>query len=318
MGTPPADDGSSRPPLPRWLTLLIATLVVGFLILAVVSQWSKVADADLRFEPLWLLAAVPPLMLYQVLQAEIALAVLRRLGYPIRPSRGRTIYGFALLARYVPTGALAFGLRIGMNEREGVPKKASSVALVYEIALGLAGASVAAIPLLPQVGAALLIAAVLPVAGVALLHPAPFAHVTSRLLRRAGREPLDQVLPFRAVVVFVLVNAFTFWLAGVSLLCTLLAITPVDAGDMVGVIAAFGLGFITGMVGFALPGGLGARELGLVTGLSAVVPAPIALAVAAIARMIQTGVELLYAGVVTAHDRAARRRTEKAAITRSG
>ena len=119
-------------------------------------------------------------------------------------------------------------------------------------------------------------------------------------------------------MVFVLANAFTFWLAGVSLLCTLLAITPVDADDMVGVVAAFGFGFITGMVGFALPGGLGARELGLVTGLSAVIPAPIALAVAAIARMIQTGVELLYAGVVTAHDRAARRRTEKAAVRRSG
>ncbi|HET6509493.1 MAG TPA: hypothetical protein VFG42_22030 [Baekduia sp.] len=319
MGTPVSEDApAARPLLPRWLQLPIAVLVVVFLVLAVASQWSKVADADLRFEPLWLVAAIPPLALYQLLQAEIALAVLRRLGHPIKPSRGRTIYGFALLARYVPTGALVFALRITMNEREGVPKKASSVALVYEIALSLAGASVAAIPLLPQVEAALLIAAVLPVAGVALLHPAPFARLTSRLLRRVGREPLDQVLPFRAVVVLVLANAVTFSLAGVSLLFTLQAITPVDAGDMVGVVAAFGLGFITGMVGFALPGGLGARELGLVTGLSAVIAAPIALAVAGIARLLQTGVELLYAGIVTAHDRAERRRTEKAAVTRSG
>jgi uncharacterized membrane protein YbhN (UPF0104 family) len=318
MATPSNDAAGGRPPLPRWLTVLIGALVIAFLVLAVASQWSKVTDADLRFEPLWLLAAIPPLMLYQVLQAEIALAVLRRLDHPITPSRGRTIYGFALLARYVPTGALVFALRITMNEREGVPKKVSSVALVYEIALGLAGAAVAAIPLLPQVSAALLIATVLPFAGVALLHPAPFAQLTSRLMRRVGREPLDQVLPFRSVVLFVAANAVTFWLAGVSLLCTLLAITPVDAGDMIGVIVAFGLGFITGLVGFALPGGLGARELGLVTGLSSVIPAPIALAVAAIARMIQTGVELLYAGVVTAHDRAARRRTEKATVTRSG
>jgi hypothetical protein len=69
------------------------------------------------------------------------------------------------------------------------------------------------------------------------------------------------------------------------------------------IIASAGLGFITSMLGFALPGGLGAREAGLTGALALVLPGPIAFAVAVVSRLIQTAVELVYAGLATLADR---------------
>jgi uncharacterized membrane protein YbhN (UPF0104 family) len=80
-------------------------------------------------------------------------------------------------------------------------------------------------------------------------------------------------------------------------------ITEQPAGSTTTIVASAGLGFITSMLGFALPGGLGAREAGLTGALALVLPGPIAFAVAVVSRLVQTAVELVYAGLATLADR---------------
>lgn len=292
----------------RAIKLAVAVLVVGFLAAAIVSEWGQLHDADLEFTPLWLLLSLVPLFAFQATQGELALAILRDLDSPLPPVRGRSIFGAALLARYVPTGALVFALRIGMNEREGVPKRVTTVALVYEIALALTGAALTASPLAFRGDWGVGLAVLLPLAGGLVgLHPAIFRRVTDRVMTRLHREPLATMLPYRRVLLRVVAFAGSFALGGLALTCALRSITPVDASDVPAVTASFGLGFITGMLGFALPGGLGAREAGIVAGLSGVVSAPIALAAAAVSRLVQTAIEFSYAGLAHAHDRVTRR-----------
>lgn len=296
----------TKGPLRGWMKLAMAVLVFGFLAAAVASQWSRLDDADLRFAPLWLVSALPLLLLFQLSQGEAALIILRRLEHPLEPVRGRSIYGAALLARYIPTGAVSILLRVALNEREGVPKRISTIALVYEVALALVAAAVSAVPLLPSVGTAAIAVAAIPVAGVAALHPRMFSRIVAPLLRRARQPDIGRMLSFRDVLLLIGLLVLGFWAAGIALLFTLLAITPVHGGE-VAIISTFGLGFITSMVGFALPGGLGAREAGLVAGLSVSTATPLALAAAALSRLVQTAVELLYAAGATLHERLGRR-----------
>ncbi len=299
----PADGIRPRRGFPRWVSLIIAVSVVGFIAAAVIAQWGNINRGDLRFQPLWLIAALPPMFAFQAIQGEVALIVLRRLHYPIPNTRGRVIFGASLLARYIPTGALAVAVRLGLNQQEGVPKRISTVAIGYEISVGLVGAGVSVLPLLPSAGTAVTLAAVIPLAGIVLLHPTLFARIVNRGLVKIGQPPLPRTLPFGEVLVIVAIVCVTFWLAGVSLLCSLLAITPVSSDDFVMVIATYGLGFITSMLGFALPGGLGAREAGLVAGLSLTTASPVAFVAAALSRLVQTAVELTYAGLAKLLDR---------------
>ena len=237
----PADGIRPRRGFPRWVSLLIAVSVVGFIAAAVIAQWGNINRGDLRFQPLWLIAALPPMFAFQAIQGEVALIVLRRLHYPIPNTRGRVIFGASLLARYIPTGALAVAVRLGLNQQEGVPKRISTVAIGYEISVDLVGAGVSVLPLLPSAGTAVTLAAVIPLAGIVLLHH-PVRADRHRGLVKIGQPPLPRTLPFGEVLVIVAIVCVTFWLAGVSLLCSLLAITPVSSDDFVMVIATYGLG----------------------------------------------------------------------------
>jgi uncharacterized membrane protein YbhN (UPF0104 family) len=202
-----------------------------------------------------------------------------------------------------------------MGERIGVPKRVSTVGIAYEIALSLSGAGIVSLALIAQLplGWALALA-VVPLSGVAAIHPRIFGPLTTGVLRRIGQPPLVRLLGFRSVLVLIAGFVVSFVLAGLALLCTARAITAVPSDGQVTVVASFALGFFASLLGFALPGGIGAREAGLTAGLSLTLASPIAVAVAATSRLLQTGIEVAYAGVVTAHDRKRRRRDQAASV----
>jgi uncharacterized membrane protein YbhN (UPF0104 family) len=252
-----------------------------------------------------LAGAFGALLAYQALHAEVARMVLVELGQPIAGRRLRAIFSASLLARYVPTGALAVVARIGLQEREGVAKRVGTLGLLYEIAIALVGAGLLCLVLVARASPALAVVLLVlsPLLIALVLGPRTFPSLANRVLRRLNREPVSRFIPTGAVLRLTALCALSFALAGVSVLCVVRGITEAPAGSTPTIIASAGLGFITSMLGFALPGGLGAREAGLTGALALVLPGPIAFAVAVVSRLVQTAVELVYAGLATLADR---------------
>jgi uncharacterized membrane protein YbhN (UPF0104 family) len=89
---------------------------------------------------------------------------------------------------------------------------------------------------------------------------------------------------------------------------------PLEAGDAFAAIASYGLGYVAGVIAFVIPGSLGAREAGIALGLTLVMPAAVAVAVAIAVRLLQMGVEVLYAVVTPL----LAKRREEAAATAGG
>jgi uncharacterized membrane protein YbhN (UPF0104 family) len=87
----------------------------------------------------------------------------------------------------------------------------------------------------------------------------------------------------------------SFVVAGVAVLAMAHALHDLPASDTYAAIASYGLGYVAGVIAFVIPGSLGAREAGVALGLSAVLPAAVAVAVAIAVRLLQMGVEVLYA-----------------------
>ncbi len=217
----------------RVVSIAVPVLVIGFLLATVVSQWGELERVDVRFDPVWLGGAFVALLAYQAMHGEVARAVLAELGQPVEGRRLRAIFAASLLARYVPTGALAIVVRIGLQEREGVPKRVGTLGLLYEVAIALVAAALLCLLLVARASLplALGLLALSPAAIALVLGPRTFPSLANRVLARLNRQPVSRFLPISAVLRLTVVLAISFVLAGVSVLCVVQGLTDPPAGS---------------------------------------------------------------------------------------
>lgn len=302
---PPGDETPeviARSALWRAARTALVLVVVASVGLAVASQVTRFPDVDLRLRPQWLLLSVLCLFLFAASHIEIWRAMLARLGVSLDPWTARSIFNASLLARYVPTGILSFLVRVNLADREGVGRAITVTTLVYELGLSIGAALLVAayfVVDLPSLQGEGLRWSVVPLAlaAVAALHPRVFPPLASLALRRLGREPLRAVLPFRQVLGFTLAYVAGFLMAGLGVYAFARGLQAVPVADVPVTVGSYSIGFVAGLLGAVLPGGLGAREGGLAVALSPVLSAPIAVAVAVGTRVLQIGIELGYAAL---------------------
>jgi len=291
-----------RPGLMRVLRYGLVALVVAFLVFAVASQWQRLPEQDWRFEPGWLALSVFGFGGMLALNAEMWRMVLAGLGQPIDRARSRQIWASSLLARYVPTNALLIVGRVSMAAKEGVPQRICLASIVYEVALGVAGAltvgayAVIGLDVLAAQPLRYLVL-VLPLAALASLHPAIFHPLANFGLTRIGREPLPRTLRPRTLLACWAVSVTMFLVAGLGVYAFAKSLYPVSVEDLPTLVSSWAVGFTVSVLAFVLPAGLGAREAGLVAALAPVLPTSVALAVTVAARIMVTGVELLFAAL---------------------
>jgi glycosyltransferase 2 family protein len=281
--------------------VFVAVVVVAFLVLAVIGEVGHLPKIDWSFDFWWLVPAFVALVIFQGIHAETWRRILHRLHGDIPARKGWVIWNVSLLARYVPTQVMLAVTRVGMAEREGVPKRVTISSIVYEVALVTAASIVVAawgIMSLPDVKNSPWRFAILlvPVAALACLHPKPFSRVSTYLLHRFKTEKLERTLGFRTVLLFAGVYVVSFLVTGIGVLCIARSLHSIDPADIPVVLSAWSVGYAGALVAFFVPGGLGVREGAMAAVLAIALPTGVAIAVAVVTRLAQTGVELLYAG----------------------
>jgi glycosyltransferase 2 family protein len=294
---------SKHPGVRLAVRIAVVLLVVGSLVAAIAAESGQVASIDWRFSPGWLALCVVSLLAFQLLHIEAWRLILRALGGEVEPRRARAIWSATLLARYVPTSMLMAVGRVALCEREGISKRVTLASVVYEFAFTVITALALATYLVLELSwfdsheLLRYLAMAVPLIGLACLHPAIFHRVADHLFKRLGRDPLPLSLGFGRVLEFAALYLISFVVAGVSVLAMAQALHGLSAADSAFAIASYGLGYVAGVIGFVIPGSLGAREAGVALGLSAVLPGAVAVAVAIAVRLLQMGVEVLYAVV---------------------
>jgi uncharacterized membrane protein YbhN (UPF0104 family) len=292
-----------HPGLRLALRLLLVALVLGSLGVAIAHEADRVDTIDWRFEPGWLALCLLALIAFQLSHIELWRLMMHSLGRDLPAARARAIWSTTLLGRYVPTSALMAVGRVALTEREGVPKRVTLASVVYELAFTVIAAVSLCVYLLWRLPAldddawVRWLATAFPVLGLVALHPAIFHNLTDYVLVRMGRAKLPLSLGFGRVVELTVLYVGSFVLAGTAVLAMAHALHGLDAGDTYAAVASYGLGYVAGVVAFVIPGALGAREAGIALGLSAVLPTAVAVAVAIAVRLLQMGVEVLYAAV---------------------
>lgn len=300
----------SRPPRRRRTRMAIqfglALLVFGFLVLAVASQWSELKQHNVRFVAGWLVPGAAVVMCFYAYSAYGWDLVVRFLGYRIAPARAQSIWGQSLLARYVPGNVLYVVGRVMLAGREGVPRRTTLASMIYEVGLTfVSAATIGAYFFIdhPDLsGQPLRFAAlgVLPI-GLVVLHPRVFGPLSAALLRRFGRDPLPEVMPFGGVLAMLGYYAVGWAIMGVGVFFVARSVHAVGFTDLPIVTSAEALGFCAAVATLVFPGGLGIRDGAFAWAVKSAFGGSFAVgaAVAIAVRIVLTIVEVAYVGIVT-------------------
>ena len=274
---------------------------------ALLSNWRKVSAYDWHLSPGWLMAGIVAILAsYQLNGMTFARSIeLLSANHPPRPV-AVSIWARSLLARYIPGSVMMFVGRAMMGATWGVSKKTTVAATIYEQLIGLglgAAATVAYVGIYGSAGNKQLmwLLIVIPV-GLVALHPRIFVPLSTRILRIAGRPPLEQTFTGRQIMA--LLGGYT---GGAVLICLgVWALVRSAAGPAIGgpleISLAFLLAFAVSTLAFIFPSGLGVRDgllaLLFARNLGGGSTGP-ALAIAVGLRFALVVIELIYVGVAT-------------------
>ncbi len=285
----------------------IAFLIFGLLVYTVASQWSELREKGVEFDLIWLLPAIGFMLLHFICCAALWGVILRLLGSPVTPTQAQRIWAQPLLVRYIPGTVLFILARVLLAEKAGVSRRVSSAGIVYEQAVSIAGALTIATwflidhPDLSGQPARWLPLLILPLIAT-LLHPRIFGPVTNRLLSALGREPLPQLMRFRAVTAVYFAYVGIWAIMGIGVYFAARSVHFFDFGDLPFVAASQMIGFLAAVVSAVTPAGLGVRDAAFAWAVKVVLPSGsfgVGAAIAIAVRATQTVVELIYVGAVT-------------------
>jgi glycosyltransferase 2 family protein len=288
------------PNLRRGLHAAIAIVVVLGVGLAVVAAVGDFPDVDWRFRPVALLLALAAFTAYLVGSGEVWRRLMAALGNRLPPLRANGIWFASGLGRYVPTALLLPMLRMAMAEREGVPKRVTAASVAYELALFFTASViigayfVITLPDLEGVWQRYIVL-ILPAVALIAMQPRIFHTLADLLLERTGREPLPLSLPGPRVLEFIALYAIICLVAGAGIYCLAQAVYPIGTDDAPTVVSSYAVANTVSILAFVIPGGLGAREASMAAALSPVMPAAPAIGIAVLSRILQVGLEVVFA-----------------------
>lgn len=209
------------------------------------------------------------------------------------------------LARYIPGRIWQTSATMILLRGYGVPLKSSAmISIVSQIATLVAGLIIS-LPIIYFWQSAsgvswniwLSLAGVGGLLACAVLFPDVWMNWLNGLLARVGREPMAFPLSRAGFAKYIALYGAMWACAGVAFYVLLLAVNPLEITNLPFIIAASTFGYVIGYLLLFVPGGLGVRELALLTVLSFVLPVSVATFVAILSRFWLVAIELIL-GVV--------------------
>jgi glycosyltransferase 2 family protein len=302
----------TKPPRSKRVRLAVqlgvAVLVFGFLVLTVVDQWSEIQAKGVHFHVLWLIPAFVILPVFYALNAVGWDLILRFLGYKLGAGRAQVAWGQPLLARYVPGSVLYVLGRVLLSERVGVPRRLTVASIAYEQALQATSAIVVAAYFLivhpdlqgqPLRWGILLLIPLL----IVLLHPRVFGPLANRALRAFGRDPLPEVMSLGGVLTVMVFYVLNWGVIAVGIYCVARSVSSIPPSQIFVAGAAQAFGYLAALATLVAPAGLGIRDAAFAWSFKVAAPGDsfaVASLIAIVVRGVQTVVEILYVGIVTA------------------
>ncbi|HEX8002528.1 MAG TPA: lysylphosphatidylglycerol synthase domain-containing protein [Mycobacteriales bacterium] len=279
----------------RLLALLkaaFAVLSVGGLVLATVSQWSRVSETVSDVAPAEVAVATVAMCAGTYGSMLVWRAILADLGSPLRVRDATSVYFVGQLGKYLPGSLWPVVAQMELGKRHDVPRKTSAVAFVLMTVVNVTSGGLVAAATLPFSAAGDLAryryAFLVPALGLVLLHPRVFGAISGAGLRLLRRAPLPRGLSGRGVAVAMGWSVLP-WLAW-----GLAAAEVGDGASYALCVGAYALAWVAGFLVIVVPAGAGVREGAFVLLVGSAIGAAPALGVALLLRLLATVADLVW------------------------
>jgi uncharacterized membrane protein YbhN (UPF0104 family) len=290
----------SRWHLWRIVGLCIAALSLLSIALQLRASWSQLAGIRIAPAPAFLALVCGSLSL--VAFAALWRSTLQRLGGRLSLATAIRIWFSSQLVRYVPGNIWHLMGRVYLSQQAGVGKEVTSMSLVFELLQTITAALLmAAVSLLfwqRQSAQGLWTLLLIPLLLCYTLPQLLLQRPLDWALRRTGLE-FPSISLHRRDLFALLPGYCASWCTyGCGLYLLALSIHPLPPSAIPALVGIFAIAWVVGFLSFITPSGLGVREGVLGYLLSSLMPLPVALLLALLARVWLTLAELGCAALV--------------------
>lgn len=285
-----------------WLRQLVRLVIIvvplAFLFWGLATSWQDLRSYGWQFNSIRGGLAVCCLTLAFGLIPLASQQALLGLGYSLGY---RSIYQghfIAQLAKYLPGGLWIVPGRAIVFGRYGVNVISSTVGTIVDLLMLLVSGVVVFLPYLLSVGTGPLsqlwtLGLLLIPAIMICLHPGIFNHVLRWSLALVGYKDVTIKLTIQQLASMLLIDV-AFWLAtGTGFYLLVASVQAVPFPMWLTLTSAFSMAWVVGFLAFLTPSGLGVREGALALLLAPLLPAPLPVVVALLARLWWTIAELI-------------------------
>lgn len=279
----------------RALRALFAVLALGLLLWTALRQGRDVLDAAADLPVAGMVLGLAVLVAAQVFSMLAWRSLLAGLGSSLPPRAAARVFWLGQLGKYVPGSVWPVVAQVELARDHGVPRKRSTAAALFAMAVGLLTGLLLAGLLLPAGDGRLaspLWLLLVPPSLVCLVEPRLLVRSFGLALRVIRRQPMAETLPRRA-----LLTATGWALAMWACFGAHVALLAPGVGflDALGVFAS---AWCAGFLVLLAPAGAGFRETVLAYGLT--LPAASGAAVALASRLLMTLSDLVVVGIAFA------------------
>jgi glycosyltransferase 2 family protein len=277
------------------LIAIVSLLMVGYQLW---SAWPTLRGLHMQAAPASLALVIISLNL--TIAAILWRTILQQLGGTIDMPKAIRIWFVSQVVRYAPGNVWHLLGRAYLTQQISIPTQSSSLSMVFELLHVLtSGLIIATIANVFWQNEILSIATLLLIPfAVCYIWPQLLHRPLTLVLRRAGQQPNDLTIKRRHLVA-ILPSYCCIWLIyGGSLYLLANAVYPLPITTLPAITGIYAFAWVIGFLSFITPSGLGVREGILGYLFSFIMPAPIALLMAILARVWMTVGELLCVGLV--------------------
>ena len=282
------------------LASIVLIVAFGFIFHQLITGWQIIEAFEWDFSPGWLALSIACLCVNFLMNAAVFRWIAGALEQPIKFWTSFYIVFTSQIGRYVPGKIWIFLSQIYLAEKLGIKRAAVASAGIYHLIIGslsgmvvlavllCAGFSQFASPWVYAIGATAMML-------IFLFAPSLAEKPLNALLKKAGKSPIQLVIPGKTIVLLMLWLPVAWFFNAAAFAALIKSVTAFDLSMFPAVAAIFIGSYLAGLFAFFIPGGLGVRE-GLITSLLPVilgVAMPVAGALALLSRLVITLVEIV-------------------------
>jgi uncharacterized membrane protein YbhN (UPF0104 family) len=285
-----------RSRLKKFVSWLIALLILAYLLKIIVNDWSTIKNTTLRLD-YTLLFVFLFLAIQNLLNIKIWQIILLKFNEKLPYKKCFHIWMYAQIGRYLPGKIWMFLGRIDLAKEAGVDVFNSTCSIYVELATFSVAALILGSLAVLQIGLSLPANQMLVIygaIGVLLIsvHPTIFEKSINIGLRLLRLPTIAISLSFSSIIKFVAFYVIGWQLTGIALFLFISPLAPVSIYSIPLLAGTAALASLIGIISVFSPSGLGVREGVLTLFLGHLIPLPIAATFALLLRILCTITEM--------------------------